>query len=123
MAHYDPATLLCNIPDGRIEKTLKQNKMTPQNYDMVTVEQNDETFDVFYDTEKAGFMEYNRKNNILEIIHTEVAEEFGGKGLGRELVKAAVEFAKKNSLMIISYCPYAKKMIMKTPEFKEFLAE
>lgn len=97
--------------------------MASENYNMVTVEQNDETFEVFYDTEKAGFLEYNIKDDILEILHTEVAEEYGGKGLGKELVKSAVEFAKKNNMKIVSFCPYAKKLIEKTPEFKDILTE
>lgn len=96
--------------------------MTPQNYDMINIEQTDESFDLYYDAEKAGFLEYNKKQQgILEITHTEVAEEFGGKGLGMELVKAAVEDAKKNNLKIVSLCPYAKKMIERTPEFKDLL--
>ena len=97
--------------------------MIPENDNMVTIKQNEETFDVFYDNEKAGFMAYKRKDDFLEIIHTEVSEEFGGKGLGKELVAAAVEFAKNNNLRIIAYCPFAKKIIMKTPEFKAFLEQ
>ncbi|WP_193813604.1 GNAT family N-acetyltransferase [Kaistella flava (ex Peng et al. 2021)] len=96
--------------------------MISQHYDMINIEQNDQTFDIYYDAEKAGFMEYNLKEGILEIIHTEVFEEFGGKGLGKELVKTAVEFAKKNNLKIIPLCPYSKRMIEKTPEFRELLA-
>lgn len=96
--------------------------MTPQNYDMINIEQTDESFDLYYDAEKAGFLEYNLETEgILTITHTEVAEEFGGKGLGMELVKAAVEDAKKNNLKIVSLCPYAKKMIERTPEFKDLL--
>ena len=98
--------------------------MATQNYDMINIEQNDKTFDLFYDAEKAGFLEYNKnKEGILEITHTEVDPEFGGKGLGTELVKAAVAEAQKNNLKIISLCPYAKKVIEKTPEFKDLLVE
>ena len=98
--------------------------MATQNYDMINIEQNDETFDLFYDAEKAGFLEYNKKKEgILEITHTEVDPEFGGKGLGLELVKAAVEDAQKNNLKIHSLCPYAKKMIEKKAEFKDLLVE
>lgn len=95
--------------------------MTPEHYDMINIEQNDETFDIYYDAEKAGFMQYRLKEDILEIIHTEVFEEFGGKGLGKELVQTAVEYAKKNNFKILPSCPYAKRMIEKTPEFQEVL--
>ena len=95
--------------------------MATQNYDMINIEQNDKTFDLFYDAEKAGFLEYNKnKEGILEITHTEVDPEFGGKGLGTELVKAAVAEAQKNNLKIISLCPYAKKVIEKHRSLKIF---
>ena len=98
--------------------------MNPQNYDMINIEENDGSFDLYYDAEKAGFLEYNlEKEGILTITHTEVAAEFGGKGLGMELVKSAVEFAKKNDLKIVSLCPYAKKMIERTSDFKDLLVE
>ena len=71
---------------------------------MTEVKQNDATFDLYYEGQKAGLMEYNKaKDGILEITHTEVADEFGGKGLGMELVKAAVVEAKKNNLKIVSF--------------------
>ncbi|WHF51540.1 GNAT family N-acetyltransferase [Chryseobacterium gotjawalense] len=97
--------------------------MISPHYDMINIEQNDKTFDLFYDAEKAGFMEYNVNGNILEIIHTEVFKEFGGKDLGLELVKAAVELAEKNNYKIVASCPYAKKIIDATPEFKVLLAK
>lgn len=97
--------------------------MISPHYDMINIEQNDKTFDLFYDAEKAAFMEYNVKENILEIIHTEVFKEFGGKDLGQELVKAAVELAEKNDYKIVASCPYAKKIIDATPEFKVLLAK
>lgn len=96
--------------------------MAPQNEDLFNIKQTDNTFDLFYDSKKVGFMEYNKdKEGILEITHTEVDPEFGGKGFGTELVKAAVQDARKNNLKILSPCPYAKKVIEKTPEFKDLL--
>lgn len=99
--------------------------MEPQNNDMINVEQTDDQFEIFYNGQRAGFMQYHKEKNkgILAITHTEVFEEFGGKGLGMELVKAAVENAKRNNYKIISSCSYAKKMMERTPEFKEFLAD
>ena len=91
---------------------------------MTEVKQNDATFDLFYEGQKAGLLEYNKaKDGVLEITHTEVSEDFSGKGLGMELVKAAVEDAQKNNLKIHSLCPYAKKMIERTPEFKDLLVD
>ncbi len=55
------------------------------------------------------------------IDHTEVNPEYNGKGLGKKLVTAAVEFARAKGITIIPLCPFAKKVFDKTPEFKDVL--
>jgi predicted GNAT family acetyltransferase len=55
------------------------------------------------------------------IDHTEVNEAYEGKGLGRQLVKAGVEFARENKMKILPLCPYAKKIFDITPEFVDVL--
>lgn len=89
---------------------------------MTEVKQNSNTFDVYLDGQKAGFMDYEIKDGNMVITHTEVDEKFGGHGLGKKLVEAAVDAAKKDDRKIVSYCPFAKKVIEGTPEFKEVLA-
>ncbi|MCE3259247.1 MAG: family N-acetyltransferase [Bacteroidetes bacterium] len=53
------------------------------------------------------------------IDHTEVDPAYEGQGLGKQLVKAAVEFAREKHYKIIPLCPYAKKILEKTPEFSD----
>lgn len=55
------------------------------------------------------------------IDHTEVDPSQGGKGLGKQLLKAAVEFARKNSYKIMPLCPYAKAVFEKTDEYNDVL--
>ncbi|HEY8687640.1 MAG TPA: GNAT family N-acetyltransferase [Chitinophagaceae bacterium] len=56
---------------------------------------------------------------IFVITHTEVDESLEGKGIGRKLVVAAVDYARKNSLIIKATCPFAKKVLDRTPEFAD----
>jgi predicted GNAT family acetyltransferase len=89
---------------------------------MTEIKQNETRFEIFKDGEKAGLLDYQKKENgIIEIIHTEVSDKFGGQGLGKELVKTAVEYAQNYGYKIIPSCPYAKKIIAKTPEFQDVL--
>lgn len=53
------------------------------------------------------------------ITHTEVDETLEGKGIGRQLVNAAVDYARKNSFKIKATCPFAKKVLDRTPEFSD----
>jgi predicted GNAT family acetyltransferase len=53
------------------------------------------------------------------IDHTEVKDDYAGKGLGLQLVQAGVAFARENQLKILPLCPFAKKMFDITPAFAD----
>jgi predicted GNAT family acetyltransferase len=55
------------------------------------------------------------------IEHTEVDDAYEGKGLGRKLVTAGVDFARENHLKILPLCPFAKKLFDITPAFADVL--
>ena len=58
----------------------------------------------------------------MTIYHTEVSPKLRGEGIGQDMVAEAVKFARDNDLKIKATCPYAKKLIDKTPEYKDVLA-
>lgn len=55
------------------------------------------------------------------IEHTEVNEEHEGKGLGKELVAAGVEFARANNLKVLPLCPYAKAIFNRMKDYSDVL--
>ena len=69
-----------------------------------------------------GIMSYTLSSGKMTIDHTEVDEEHEGKGLGKQLVKAGVAYARENKLKIDPVCPYAKKVFDITPDFADVLA-
>jgi predicted GNAT family acetyltransferase len=60
--------------------------------------------------------------NQITVDHTEVDPKLRGKGVGEQLVKAAVEYARESDLKINPACPYTKKVIDETPEFQDVVA-
>lgn len=56
------------------------------------------------------------------IDHTEVFQGNEGKGLGKQLVKAAVVFAREKQMKIAPVCPYAKSVMQKTQDYADVLA-
>ena len=56
------------------------------------------------------------------IDHTEVAEAFGGRGLGKQLFLEAVAFAREQQLKILPLCPFARRMFDRYPEFADVRA-
>jgi len=55
------------------------------------------------------------------IEHTEVDESLSGKGVGKQLVHAAVEYARTNNIKIIPMCPFAKSVLDKVKEWQDVL--
>ncbi|HKP68051.1 MAG TPA: GNAT family N-acetyltransferase [Pyrinomonadaceae bacterium] len=66
-------------------------------------------------------LSYVKDNGTMTIDHTEIDEKLRGEGIGQDMVKAAVEYARANGLKINAVCPYAKKVIESTPEFQDVL--
>ena len=86
---------------------------------------NDGKRGVFYiedDGKEIGLMHYIFAGPGKMIIdHTEVNDEYEGKGLGMQLVKAGVAYARENNMKIIPLCPFAKKIFDITPAFADVL--
>jgi hypothetical protein len=55
------------------------------------------------------------------IEHTEVDDLYSGKGIGKQLVMKAVEFARNKNVKIIPLCPYAKALFDKLPQIHDVL--
>ncbi len=73
--------------------------------------------------ERLAEMTYSKAGDKLIIIdHTEVSDVLRGKGAGKQLVQAAVEYARSNQLKILPLCPFAKAVFDKTPEFTDVLS-
>lgn len=79
-------------------------------------------FEAWLDDVHVGELTYQRPIQERMIIdHTRVFEGFEGQGIARQLVMAAVDFARQNSRMIIPVCSYARKVLTRTDEYKDVL--
>jgi len=77
-------------------------------------------FVIYEDTQFAGEMTFTWAGESKMIIdHTGVEEAFGGKGYGKQLVMAAVSFARENDIKILPLCPFAKKVFDRNPELND----
>ena len=52
----------------------------------------------------------------LTVYHTEVSQKAEGKGLGKELLSAMVDHARKNGLKVIALCPFVHAQFKRHPE-------
>jgi uncharacterized protein len=69
-------------------------------------------------------MTYSKAGDHRIIIdHTEVSDALRGKGAGKQLVSAAVTYAREKNIKILPLCPFAKAIFDKTPEFQDVLSK
>ncbi len=94
---------------------------------MITVEQHNNSkngdFEALFNEQHAGLMTYTWAGEDKFIIdHTEVEPEYNGKGVGKEMLLAAVQFARENNVKIIPLCPFAKATFDKNSDLRDVLA-
>jgi uncharacterized protein len=59
---------------------------------------------------------YEVDGRRLLLLHTQVPEELGGRGLGGRLVRASVARAAHDGLIVVPWCPYARKWLQDHPD-------
>lgn len=61
-------------------------------------------------------LEYTRRGDRLILVHTEVPDEVGGRGIAGALVRFAVEQARADGATIVPRCPYARRWLEQHPD-------
>ncbi|MGZ6839098.1 MAG: GNAT family N-acetyltransferase [Frankiaceae bacterium] len=59
---------------------------------------------------------YEAEPGQLIIVHTEVPEVLGGRGVGGQLVRAAVARAAAEGLTVVPWCPFARRWLADHPD-------
>ena len=59
---------------------------------------------------------YRREGGRLVLVHTGVPDALSGRGIGGRLVAAAVERARRDELVLVPVCPYARRWLEKHPD-------
>ena len=71
---------------------------------------------------KIAKIDYARSNGRLNLLHTEVPKPDEGQGIGSNLAKAALEYARAEKLEVIPTCPFISSYIKRHPEFLDIVA-
>jgi predicted GNAT family acetyltransferase len=59
---------------------------------------------------------YTQADGVITFVHTEVPPELGGKGIGSQLIKGALDQVRSEGLKVIAQCPFVKAYIEKHPD-------
>ena|SRR5690606_3656658 len=61
------------------------------------------------------------QDGVITVEHTEVDSSLKGKGVGKQLVHAIADWARKENLKLIPQCTYARAVMQRDPSFKDVL--
>ena len=68
-----------------------------------------------------GYMSYVLSEGVIEYNHTIVPKALGGRGIGTELVKYGLAYARVKHLQVKPTCSFVAAFIEKNPVFQDLL--
>jgi predicted GNAT family acetyltransferase len=86
----------------------------------VTHNREQQRFEITVDDHLA-VLDYMRKGDIIIFTHTGVPPAIGNRGLGSQLVKTGLDYARENELQVRSLCWFVSKYIRLHPEYQDLL--
>jgi uncharacterized protein len=69
----------------------------------------------------AGYLFYRERPGGLVLVHTEVADEFEGQGVGGRLVAGALDNVRERGLSVTPLCRFAAGYIERHPEYADLV--
>jgi predicted GNAT family acetyltransferase len=80
-------------------------------------------YEIWVDDELAGFTEYRLHGVEASFVHTEIGEQFGGRGLATTLIREALDDARGRGWSVLPYCPFVKAFVAKHTEYLDLVPE
>ncbi len=85
--------------------------------------QHEETFHRFavHLGEATALLAYKEEGDTIYLVHTEVPAEMEGKGIGGQLAKAALNYAREKKLKVVARCPFVVGYLQRHPEYSDLV--
>ena len=84
-----------------------------------TVAQESDRFSISVEGQKVGFVEFIDRDGQRVFTHTEVSDEFGGRGLATILVDEALQATRAGGIRIVAVCPMVAGFVKKHQAFDD----
>jgi hypothetical protein len=75
------------------------------------------------DGKRAGLLQYRLRPELIELVHTEIYEEFEGRGLGGQLISFALRDARERGLAVLPFCPFVNDYIQRHRQYVDLVPE
>ena len=88
---------------------------------VVTDNRDERRFEARLDGDLAGCLFYRERTGEIILVHTEVADQFEGHGVGGRLVAGALDDIRDRGLSVTVWCPFARGYIDRHPEYADLV--
>ena len=78
-------------------------------------------YELLVDEELVGELIYRARDGVITLIHTEVAPQYEGHGLGDQLVAYALDDIRARGLEIVPVCPFVGAYLRRHPEYEDLV--
>jgi|SRR6188768_4540787 len=82
-----------------------------------------ERYEIRVDGKLAGFVKYRLRPELIELVHTEINDEFEGRGLGSRLISFALDDARERELAVLPFCPFVNDYIQRRRQYADLVPE
>lgn len=69
----------------------------------------------------AGFVEYRQGPDAVVLVHTEVLDEFEGKGVGSSLARGTLDDLRARGALVVPLCPFISAYIRKHRDYLDLV--
>jgi uncharacterized protein len=80
-------------------------------------------YEVLIEGELAGASYYRDRDGVRVVTHTEVGDEWKGKGLGGRLIAGALDDMRARGLRVEPRCAFTAAYIDRHPEYGDLVAD
>ncbi len=75
------------------------------------------------DHDEPAYLEYQKRDeNVLDLQHTIVPQHLEGRGIGSDLVRTALEYARSNGIRVVPSCSFVKSWLSRHEDYGDVVA-
>jgi predicted GNAT family acetyltransferase len=75
------------------------------------------------DGDLTGFSQYYVRDGAYVFFHTEVDDEFEGRGIASQIAQGVVDFVRGRGMPLVPECSFIRSWLRKHPDSKEIVAD
>jgi uncharacterized protein len=80
-------------------------------------------YEAVVDGKRAGLLEYRDAGQDRALLHTEVFDEFEGKGVGGSLARSALDDIRAKEMKVRPFCSFVAGWIRRHPDYLDLVAD